>query len=111
MDTRTKIISAARAQEIANQLATRWFRGHFDPLLAENAALLQQAASPGHLLIVELTDPPQPLLSQRARAELVAALAVVDYVVMSGREDSAPDMEITRRFVQHVRDRSNGARL
>ena len=88
-----------------------WFTGHFDPVLAEHAALLHQAASDGRVLIVEVTNPPRPLLAQRARAELIAALADVNYVVISDRETPAPDMEITRRFVQHVRERSNGAKL
>ena len=53
--------------------AVDWFTGHFDPLLAEHADLLHQAASNGHALIVEITNPARPLLSLRARAELVAA--------------------------------------
>jgi bifunctional ADP-heptose synthase (sugar kinase/adenylyltransferase) len=87
-----------------------WFTGHFDPLLAEHAALLHQAASDGNVLIVEIANPPQPLLPQRARAELVAALADVNYVVMTDREAPAPDIAITRRFIQQVRERSNGAK-
>ena len=36
--------------------------------------------------MVVVTDPPRPILPARARAELVAALAVVDYVVLSEEE-------------------------
>lgn len=110
MDTRAKIIDAGQARELTRGQPVDWLTGHFDPLLAEHAALLHQAAPEGHVLIVEITNPPQPLLAQRARAELVAALADVNYVVMSDREEPAPDMEITRRFIQHVRERSNGAK-
>lgn len=110
LDTRIKIIDAGRAQTIAAAQPAHWFTGHFDPLLAEHAALLHRAASIGHVLIVEITNPARPLLAQRARAELVAALADVDYVVMSDRQDNAPDAEITRRFVQSVRERANGVK-
>jgi len=110
LDTRTKIISADQAREIAEHNATDWFTGTFDPLLAEHAALIQTAARPGRTLIVEVINPPQPLLAQRARAELVAALADVDYVVMTDRQCAVSDPEITRRFVEHVRRRSNGAK-
>ena len=110
LDTRTKIISAAEAREIAEHNATEWYTGSFDPLLAEHAALLQACAKPEHLLIVEIVDPPQPLLAQRARAELVAGLARVNYVVMSDREAASPDDGITSRFIQHVRHRSNGVK-
>ena len=79
-------------------------------MLAAHASLLNAEAKAGRKLIVEIANHPQPLLSQRARAELVAALADVDYVVMGDREAAAPDMEITRKFVHFVRERSNGAK-
>jgi hypothetical protein len=41
------------------------------------------------------------LLSQRARAELVAALAAVGYVVLGGDAPSG-DASITERFIEHV---------
>ncbi len=108
MDTRTKIIEARQAQELARSPGTRWITGHFDPLLVEHVRLLKEEAAGRDLLIVEVTNPERPLLAQRARAELVAALEMVDYVVMSDRE-TAPDAELTRRFVEHVRRRTNGA--
>lgn len=77
--------------------------GHFDPLLAEHVRRLAEARDdePGRPLIVEITNPPQSLLAQRARAELVAALSMVDYVVMGGETASA-DANITERFIEHV---------
>lgn len=69
--------------------------------------MLGALAAPGQQLIVEVTNPPSPLLSQRARAELVAGLACVDYVVLGQVE--SPDDETTRQFIQHVRERVNGA--
>ena len=104
MDTRTKIIDRERAPQGA-----AWFSGNFDPLLAEHARMLHEIKSPGHLLVVEITNPVRPLLAQRARAELVAGLADVDYVVLGvGVMEGAPDSDVTSRFIKHVR--SNGAK-
>jgi hypothetical protein len=47
-------------------------------------------------------------LPQRARAELVAALAGVDYVVMKAGDtpsDEPEDAQIQREFIQHVLER------
>jgi len=107
LDTRTKIISAKQARSLRDSQSTRFYDGHFDPLLAAHARILRGLAAPGQQLIVEVTNPHAPLLSQRARAELVAGLACVDYVVLGQVE--SPDDEITRQFVQHVRARVNGA--
>ena len=110
LDTRTKIVSAGEARDIAQRNATRWVIGYFDPLLAEHTALLHAEVRPDQLLIVEIIDPPHPLLTRRARAELVAALADVNYVVMSDRQADAIDADVTRRLMDHVRQRSNGAK-
>ncbi len=110
MDTRTKIVSEERAREIGHDRPAMWIAGHFDPMVAEQARRLNEAVQPGRLLIVEITNPPRPLLSQRARAELVAALACVDYVVMTSRDTARViDDEITGRFTTHVRQRVSGA--
>lgn len=71
--------------------------------------MLREHVAPGRLLVVEITNPARPLLAQRARAELVAALAMVDYVVLrngQGASEPAPDASITERFLQHVRRRA-----
>jgi bifunctional ADP-heptose synthase (sugar kinase/adenylyltransferase) len=78
--------------------------GHFDPLLAEHVRWLRDTREPDQTLVVEITNPPQPLLSQRARAELVAALSMVDFVVL-GNGPAAPDADLTDRFVKHVLQR------
>lgn len=57
---------------------------------------------------MEITNPARPLLSQRARAELVAALSTVDYVVMSEQQCGAADTVdtgLSETFVQHVLER------
>jgi bifunctional ADP-heptose synthase (sugar kinase/adenylyltransferase) len=82
VDTRTKIVPLAEAQRIAAAGATI-VSGYFDPLLASHAERLQSLKREGAPLLVLIADPGDPILPVRARAELVAGLAVVDYVVES----------------------------
>ena len=79
MDTRTKIVSSAEAGRIAAEGATA-VSGYFDPLLAGHAERLRELKRSGVPLLVLIADPEDPILPSRARAELVAGLAVVDYV-------------------------------
>jgi bifunctional ADP-heptose synthase (sugar kinase/adenylyltransferase) len=126
MDTRTKIIeperAGARLQELREQgRAVKVVTGYFDVLVAEHVARLREIdRTPGTLFVLVL-DPPAPLLGARARAELVAALAMVDYVVPAAeqaaaellsrcaaseilREESA-DLLRAERLSQHVQRR------
>ena len=67
--------------------------------------MLRERSRPDRRLVVRITNPPRPLLPARARAELVAALGVVDYVVVAdgGEIPEAPaDAGITERFIQQV---------
>ena len=88
MDTREKIIEPARAREIAREQGSRLtlVTGYFDVLRTSHIQRLRQMAEAGKGLMVVVLDPPQPILSRRARAELVAALAMVDYVVPAGQD-------------------------
>lgn len=79
-------------------------RGYFDPLLAEHVERIAGEREPGVVLVVEVINPAQPLLEQRARAELVAALSTVDFVVL-GESEQAMDADIREGFVNHVVDR------
>jgi bifunctional ADP-heptose synthase (sugar kinase/adenylyltransferase) len=114
LDTRTKIVSLAEARRAAAQRKARWFTGYFDPLVAEHLQMLRNAAKQDELLIVQIMDPPRPLLPARARAELVAGLDRVDYVVEPAANEEispAPDDDIRRHFIDNVRRRaSDGAR-
>ena len=74
--------------------------GHFELLHPGHVRYLQQARSLGDCLVVGLNDdaatrrlkgPGRPLLSEEARAEVLAALACVDYVVVFG-EDTAEQL-------------------
>jgi bifunctional ADP-heptose synthase (sugar kinase/adenylyltransferase) len=84
VDTRTKIITPEEACALTRgskhaTLAT----GYFDVLLAAHVRELDRVRDslPDAVVLVALGTPRQPLLDARARAEMVAALATVDYVV------------------------------
>jgi len=79
VDTRTKIVSADRAAGLARSGATV-VSGYFDPLIAVLADDLADLKRAGSLLLVLIRSSENAILPARARAELVAALAVVDYV-------------------------------
>jgi hypothetical protein len=82
MDTRTKILSPEAAPRACTVVT-----GAFDMVLAEDARELAEirASHPDRPLLVVVLPLPEGLLPGRARAELVAALRMVDYVV------TAPD--------------------
>jgi bifunctional ADP-heptose synthase (sugar kinase/adenylyltransferase) len=110
LDTRSKIIPLEQAREGLRDKSVCWVAGDFDPLLAEHVRRLSKHVAPGRLLIVEVTNLAKPLLPQRARAELVAALTMVDYVVLANGTVSTPgiDASVTERFVENVVRRHRG---
>ena len=126
MDTRIKIIPPDRAASLAGELrgrgaAVRVVTGYFDVLVAEHIRRLREIADGSGAVFALVLDPPQPLLSSRARAELVAGLGVIDYVVPAEeqaarellshfhpgeivREESA-DLLRASRLTEHVQRR------
>ena len=88
MDTRSKIISLDRAGALFSSLGEEGVvvaRGCFDLLSAEHCRRLARAKERGGRLVVAVysdKDPQRTVFSQSARAQMVAALAVVDYVVI-----------------------------
>ena len=89
----------------------RWIRGRFDLLLAEHARRLEQLRAPGSLLAVVIEDSTRSPRPVRARAELVAALAAVDFVVLDARDIAADDLDDSRildEFSLHVQQRHGG---
>lgn len=85
MDTRTKILTADAARRIAGPVAIA--TGYFDVLRAEHTRELIALRQGWPLLVVVLPLEGE-LLDQRSRAELVAALRVVDYVVAADRNQA-----------------------
>jgi len=129
VDTRTKIVSAEAAAALARQFRdagrqVTLVSGYFDPLLAAHALRLSEVARPGQALFVAVEDPPCPVLATRARAELVAGLSVVDYVVLAGQPAAGlegieadrvfaerdADRRRTQELMQHVHDRQRETR-
>lgn len=96
MDTREKILSREGLHDVLEEhrRASRkvvFANGVFDLLHVGHVRYLQAARAEGALLIVgvnsdsstrTLKGPGRPILTERARASLVAALAAVDYVVI-----------------------------
>jgi bifunctional ADP-heptose synthase (sugar kinase/adenylyltransferase) len=126
VDTRTKVLSHREALAVARRLreegkTLKLVVGYFDPVLAAHARRLKDAREGAAALAVIIADPPRPILPARARAELVAGLAAVDYVVLPGDEPveglvarldgaevfrgEAADLELTEELIQHVHSR------
>ena len=96
MDTRAKIISLEQAAGIAALLRAEGRRlilvdGCFDILQAGHARTLARLRSNGAALVVAVYEDAtvaqilgrnRPVLGEQARAQLVAALAAVDYVII-----------------------------
>lgn len=125
MDTRSKILTSAEAERAVRGLARPLIvvTGYFNVLVAEHARELGalRQADPDALVLVAVLPVDNELLSQRGRAEMVAALAVVDYVVIAAGGDPAGLVELlrpamvvrweaadaarTRRLIEHVHER------
>lgn len=79
MDTRNKIVPTRQAADIAASGALV-VSGYFDPMLAWHASRLQELKRGDAPLLVLIAAGERPILSARARAELLAGLKAVDYV-------------------------------
>ena len=130
MDTRQKILTPTQAVETVRRLraegrSVRFATGWFDPLLAAHALRLEQLRGGAARVMAIVTDPSVPILPSRARAELVAALSVVDFVVLSEEErledllarleatevlrGEAADEALTQQLIHHVQTRQRTA--
>lgn len=113
MDTRTKLIAGADARTAAKSAIV--VSGYFDPLLASHAGRLEELKRDGAPLMVVILDPPRAILPSRARAELVAGLRAVDYVV-EGADAIAPHVHLEEedavgleKLIRHVHARQRAA--
>jgi hypothetical protein len=100
VDTRTKIIDAAQARLLAGQGATV-VSGYFDPLIASHAERLAELKRERVPLLILISTPADAILPARARAELVAGLAVVDYVCETA-DDVAPHLSLEREHTERL---------
>jgi bifunctional ADP-heptose synthase (sugar kinase/adenylyltransferase) len=124
MDTRGKIIDLASAARLRRPgVRLKLVSGYFDVLTPDLVSRLGSLSDGGRLIAVVL-DPPNPLLPSRARAELAAALSVIDYVLLLPevglekaldqiqpdevvREDMA-DRKRSQALIEHVHQRQRG---
>jgi glycerol-3-phosphate cytidylyltransferase-like family protein len=114
VDTRIKIVGAEEARVIASQGATI-VSGYFDPLIASHAERLAGLKRPGASLLILIATAENEILPARARAELVASLAVVDYVCETA-EAFPPHIsleqehdEVRAQLIRHVQARQRAA--
>lgn len=84
-------------------------------MVASHAESLTALKEPGKPLLVLITAPPDPILDNLARAQLVAGLAVVDYVCAEP-QGLAPRISLDRehanrlaRLIEHVHARQRAA--
>jgi cytidyltransferase-like protein len=110
LDTRSKIVDAVPEDAAHYKVIV----GHFDPLHAGHTRRLRELCGNGERIVVAIEDPPEPILPARARAELVAALDCVAYVLVSPSrippnviDERQPDAQRARVFAQHVLARHN----
>jgi len=115
MDSRSKIVKPDRLPRPVTLVT-----GYFDVLRAGHARDLREIRerSSGRPVAVAVLSRPGEIMSQAARAELVAALRMVDYVVTADHEDlnrlieqirpaevvrlEAADLRRTGRLIEHV---------
>jgi len=85
LDTRTKILDIEDAEEflrtrLSAEPPVMVVAGYCDPLVASHVRRLKKIAGDGKLIVL-VTSPAHPILSVEDRAELVAALDVVEKVI------------------------------
>jgi len=82
VDTRVKILSPDSLSRLrAGARRIKLVVGYFDPLLAAHARRLAELRGPDDTLVVVVRELEDALLPLKARAELMAALGVVDWVI------------------------------
>ncbi|MCL6480495.1 MAG: adenylyltransferase/cytidyltransferase family protein [Firmicutes bacterium] len=110
MDTREKILPLDQLQQRLAEHRARGARivlanGVFDLLHVGHVRYLAGARAEGDVLVVavnsdastrQLKGPGRPLLDEQARAALVAAVAVVDYVTVFSTPNVEPLLETLR---------------
>ncbi len=92
-------LAAELARQRADGRTVAFANGHFDLLHVGHVRYLTAAAAEAELLVVAINDddsverlkgPGRPIVPAEERAELLAALAVVDYVTVFAGDSPAP---------------------
>ena len=125
MDTRTKILTSAAAAALEPARPLLLVTGYFDILRAEHARSLTEARErTGAQSVLAVVRPlAAEIVPQAARAEMVAALRVVDYVLPAENDDwesvagalqpvetvrlEEADARRTRQLIEHVHRRQS----
>ncbi len=124
MNTRDKILTPEQAIECAKTVAANLVIGRFDVLRSSTVARLTALARPNTRLFAIVLNDPSALLTLRARAELAAALRVIDYVIpvetdpadlIAGLinvsapgevfDETSAHLRATHELIDHVRER------
>jgi hypothetical protein len=117
MDTRSKIITVEQALALSRELLESGtpfnvVSGYFDVLQPGWVERLQEYSSEETRLFAVVLNPSEALLPDAARAELVAALRVVDYVIpCGGATDFIQDMKPIRRIQEEASHQESTERL
>ena len=93
MDTRRKILGWNDARALLEAAGAPLVTGYFDPMTAEHARRLGELAKTHGPLFVLVLDPPEPVLSAGARAELVASLGCVKCIALPPPEGGQAVLE------------------
>ncbi len=120
MDTRAKIVSLGEAARRASGTGATVLYSHFDVLTAERVRLVRALAQEAGMLIAVTSEVPGSLLPVQARAELAAALAMVDFVVIAEApvtcfpgarfvDDRETDAARTASLIAHIQQRNQGS--
>jgi glycerol-3-phosphate cytidylyltransferase-like family protein len=124
LDTRSKILTLAAAEALPRPLTLA--TGYFDVLRAEHAGELERVhdCTANRKLLVLVVTYPGEWIDGQSRAELVAALRMVDYVVTAHHDDidgfierlqpieiarlETADLRRRRRLIDDVQRRQHG---
>lgn len=116
LDTRKKIVEPGAIPRDGR--AVELIIGYFDPVWACTVERLRSLCRTDAITVAAVGHPPDPLLPWRARAELVAALACVDYVVDAARageltganvaDERESDAERSRQLATRILKRQSG---
>jgi bifunctional ADP-heptose synthase (sugar kinase/adenylyltransferase) len=77
-------------------------RGAFDPLIAAHAERLAELKKSGAPLLVLISDAPNEILPAEARAQLVAGLAVVDYVAIESADGPSATIALEKEHAAQL---------